>query len=613
MIYILPIIYFITICLGLGFSLMYLLKINIKNPIEKYIMMLGFGLGVFPILSILLNTIHIPLHWITFLVLSMIIPIIKCFSFKFNFKKIPLTDCIVYIFLFLIFFTHLFVYIEGSFKYPYLEDGDPWVHADVAQYVGDEMTYSLPSDSDDIIKYTDVFHYIEPYPPTFAVLNGIIYQINPDLKWNLKFFNSFIVSLGILFIFFFIFNLTKRRSSALLSAFLLAIIPCYLSHFIFATSLGVTLFFPAMYAFSKINQNKGYLFIASIISASIFVTQPITAGMFGIVLGLYWLVGVIIKRDLQLKQLSAIILSGILALLYYIPTFAKFTFNKFAEKLGFYMFSGEVKEAVSSGIIYTFKDYFFSPLSNKIDQAYGLGPVLLIILGIALLVPLFVKNNEEGKKWLWVSVIMVILTFIATQSNRFEYTFFPHRVWVFLALYSVVLISLTIPALLRAIPKKVRYGLWIFLVIGLVLSSGYPKYKVQTSQWPPDYGLFPPVQSEKGVYSPELMAYLWMEDNLEWGSQVWISCWNSDYFAAGSNMKSLTKDRQRRDYNLSEHTSQEIMDFAKEKKYDYIMFGTSCIEKRNYPFEQVQAILNEIGVEHKAVYVDQYGAFIFEV
>ena len=616
---ILTIIYFLVTCLGLGYTLLSLLKLKIEEKTERYVMMCGIGLGVFPILAILLNTVKIPLVWYLFLGFSLLIPFNNLLKFRFPKLHKPTfkVKYIFYIVLFVIFFAHLAVYLKGAFAYQYLENGDPWVHADVAQYVATEKTYSLPDNYQDMVEYTSVYHYIEPYPPGYAVLNGMLHQIDSDLKGVLKFFNALIISLGILFIYFFIYNLTQSRSHALFAAFLLAIVPCYLSHFIFAASLAVTLFFPAFYALTRIKDDKRWLYVAGIISASIIVTQPITAGIFGLFLGVYWLSGVIVYKNLQKYQLMAIILSGVLSAVYYIPTIMKFTLAKFAEKLGFFMFSVEHKVATSGGMIYTFKDYLLSPVANKIDQATGFGPFFLIALLLSVLFLLFIIiivkfRDKERNRWAILSLVMFGLTFLATQSNRFEYTFFPHRVWVYMAIFAVILIVLAIPSLFNTY-AKIKPWLWLILIIGLIATSALPKYQVQTSMWPPDYGLFQPVQGEMGVYSPELKAQLWMEDNLEWGSSVWIACWDNDAYAAGVNMQSLTMDRERRDYNLSEHTPEEVLEFAQRKDYDYIMFGVACLAKRGYPIETVQAILNYMVTVTNPVYSDQLGAFIFEV
>jgi len=70
---IMSIIYFFIVSFGFGYSLTFFLKKS-DNFIENLFMTLGFGLGVFPILGVILNVLHIPIYWPIFLFISLIIP-----------------------------------------------------------------------------------------------------------------------------------------------------------------------------------------------------------------------------------------------------------------------------------------------------------------------------------------------------------------------------------------------------------------------------------------------------------------------------------------------------------------------------------------------------------
>jgi len=60
---------------GLGYTATYYLK-NSQNFIEANIIRIGIGLGIIPILGVLLNLLGIPLDWAVFLILSVIFPVI---------------------------------------------------------------------------------------------------------------------------------------------------------------------------------------------------------------------------------------------------------------------------------------------------------------------------------------------------------------------------------------------------------------------------------------------------------------------------------------------------------------------------------------------------------
>src|SRR3989338_7084548 len=73
MINIITIVLFFIYLWGLGFTATYLVK-KPEHFWERQFLNLGIGLGIFPILAILLNFLHIPLDWKIFLLLSMAFP-----------------------------------------------------------------------------------------------------------------------------------------------------------------------------------------------------------------------------------------------------------------------------------------------------------------------------------------------------------------------------------------------------------------------------------------------------------------------------------------------------------------------------------------------------------
>ena len=66
---IITIILFFVYSWGLGFTATKFLK-NSENFLERNLMRIGIGLGIFIVLAALLNMLHIPLDWKIFLILS---------------------------------------------------------------------------------------------------------------------------------------------------------------------------------------------------------------------------------------------------------------------------------------------------------------------------------------------------------------------------------------------------------------------------------------------------------------------------------------------------------------------------------------------------------------
>src|SRR3989338_1326921 len=68
------IVLFLVYLLGLGFTSLYFLP-KPESRSERHLLYIMMGLGVFPILAIVLNFLHIPLDWKVFLGLSLIFPV----------------------------------------------------------------------------------------------------------------------------------------------------------------------------------------------------------------------------------------------------------------------------------------------------------------------------------------------------------------------------------------------------------------------------------------------------------------------------------------------------------------------------------------------------------
>ena len=319
---------------GLGFTGAYFLK-KPENALERNLMYLGVGLGILPILSILINLFRIPLDWKIFLILSIAFPLyilgkkiknkeLKLPSLKLKIKK----SNIALVFVILIALFSLHVYTKGAFSYPYLEDEDPWGHAVGVKYVALEKTAYDPVltgyENDEVLSYMD------PYPPSYDIILGILHQTSPDLTWTLKFFNALIISLGFIFFYLFAKLFMGSRNKALLATFILAAIPSYLSHFIWAHSLVITLFFPTMYAFEKIKEDKKWAVIAAISLGSIWVAQNLSQPLkLTSLIAIYFIVSCIVMRKFLKTEFYAIVAGGILSFAWWGAMINKYSFKGF--------------------------------------------------------------------------------------------------------------------------------------------------------------------------------------------------------------------------------------------------------------------------------------------
>jgi len=575
---------------GFGFSLTHYLIKKFDNKLEKHLMSLGIGLGLFPITAVTLNLLRIPLHWSVFLILALIVPLIVLSKSKIKISKPKITKTTINILIvILISIIFLGIYVKGANTYPYLEDDDPWLHAESTKYISLEKTAYEPSNYD--------LFYLDPYPPSFDILMGVLHQTNNSIMWTLKFFNVLIISLGIIFFYFFALQLSKNKNKAILSTFTIAVLPSFMSHFIWAQTLALVLFFPAFYALLKIKENKGWGVIALIIIASILVTQPSSAVIFGIMGFIYWISKLssnyFNNKKIFSKKNNLIffsLISGVLlSLLYWIPMFIRWGFEgtlqgiRFSKKL-----ISDATLDTSGGIIYGLKDFIIAPLQSKMDQPTGLGIFIFLILVFTILLLLINIKKVKKSTYLTTCLLWFIFTLIGIEGNAFSIKLFPHRFWVFFAIPVALLVGEGILTLSRSLKNKnVRYSLLSILFIGILWTSAYPKYVVETSNWP---------AGASWTSYDEINGYLWLK-TLPPDTKVFT--YNvHDHHIIGLDKYSCSWCKEVVDFreNILEKDIDELYTFLKKQEYKYLIISGMSFKYLGKEFgeEKTKEKINEI-------------------
>jgi len=577
---ILSIILFIAVTFGLGIGLIELLKLKFENAFEKFLMSFGFGLGFFPVLAVTFNLFHIPLHWIIFLALGLLGFALYFYKTKFKLPKIEikLTKSNLFILLAIIFAAVLFlVYLKGAFGYPYFEDDDPWGHAIGTTYIAEHKTYSRYTDRE--ITSENFFRtYMEPYPPSYDTLMGVLKQTNDSVMWTLKFFNVLIISLGIIFFYFFASLFSQSHRRAIWATFVIAMLPCFMSHFIWAQTLGLVLVFPAFYCFERIKEDKKWLVLGALISASIFISQPSTAVFFAIMFGIYWIVKMFTsysnKEGIFTKQNNLIAISCIsgvlLSMIYWIPTLIKYGLKFTLEGVGIVIgLFGAENVDTSGGVVYGIKDYLVAPLASKMDQPIGIGIVaFLILIGSILLLAINYKKLKTNY-YLLTIFIWFIFTFIGTEGNALPFKLFPHRFWAFMAIPVAFLVAEGIITLSNSLKNPfIKYPVLLVIIAGLLWTSGYPKYYVETSQWPP---------GATWSSGEELQGYMSLPNNLPKGTKIFNICSHEGKLLA-FDMYTPPYDVDLYWYELqiANKTLEDIYSTAKKHDFDYVVVDGYC-------------------------------------
>ena len=595
MISIITILLFFIYLWGLGFSLTYFVYLKSATKpefIERHIMNLGIGLGVFAILSIIINFFRIPLDWKIFLLLSIIIPLYACFKeFKSRgftlpiLPKLALTKNHLFVLgVLTIFSVSFYVYASGAFGYPYFEDEDPWGHSQGVKYVAlDKDAYDPIVDDSPQRGGNSVISFMDPYPPAYDIFLGVLHQTSPDLPWTMKFFNALIIALGFFFFYFFAYSFMHNKNKALLATLFLAVIPSYLTHFIWAHGMVITLIFPTLYVFNKISDddksvNWKWAIILAVMVAGIWVTQNLSQPIKITTMLLIYAIITSMMQGRFLKYHFAGIIGGmILSQFWWMAMVQRYSLKGFIGAwdpvlAGTNATTGAATEAVSgmsynvfdkaltllqsltnpggsSSRAYTFTDFFFAKSSNLINAPVGIGIVLSLLALFGLVYLLYKYRSSLVAKentWRLVALFWLVYTFWVVNGMTFPISIArdAFRSWFLLAIPVSLIAAEGAYVLINSFKKNklLQIGLILSIVIGVILTSGVQKYEVNTSIWPTSgsftntqepflYGeLFKqiPLNSKVFLYAPRdklVIGYggfscLWCEEVIEFRKDI---------------------------------------------------------------------------------------------
>ena len=574
---------FLFYCFGLGFTASFFLK-NSENFLERNLMRLGLGLALLPFLGVVLNIAKIPADWRLILALSLVFPIyylIKNFpNLKDKFTKIKLKKSDISIFVMLIIFVASFyVYGTGAFNYPYLEDDDSWGHAETVKYISVEKN---------VFNQEALYaRYTNPYPPTYNLILGILHQSNDSVFWTLKFFNALIVSLSVIFFYFFVKEFIGNRNKALFATFALASIPAFLSHFIWALALSVPMYFVTFYAVERIKYDKKWWLLSGLVMFTTLTSSPTHSAYFVFFFALYFITKAMLERKVLVYHALAGILGALLSFgLWWLPMFTRYGFLDTLKKMGISVDSGNTALSIAGTAdrVYSFSDFFFAQKQNMINNPIGIG-IFLSILGIVGIIFFFVRFRHLLKKenhWLVITLVWFLFTFYAVNAAQMPIKLSPFRAWMLLAIPVCILASegaFNLMGIAKKFGNYAKYGLLIILIIGIFFTSTQQKIAVNTATWPAG-AFWTYVQDETGrVFSPELEGYLWMKDNISPNANVFGFTINGPIIGMDQFICYWCEDIREFKRTGVEKSAEETHSFLQKKGYGYLIIGGNFAKK----------------------------------
>lgn len=407
---------FFAITFGLGYAATRIAKES-ENFLERNLMRIGIGLGAFIVLGLVFNIARAPLDYRIFLGIALLSAAfcayvaIKAGRFQFRLSKSDIFSIAMLV----LFATTFFMYHKGAFAYPYLEDDDSWGHALGVKYVAIEKT---------VFAENSGIRYIDPYPPGYDMVLGMMHQTNNSVYWTLKFFNALIASLSIIFFYFFAKAFTNSPKKALFSAFALFAIPSFLSHFIWAITITMPLFFVSFYSLEKIKDDKRWWIVSAVAIAATLATSPSHSTYFG----LFFIAYLAAKSLLEGRFLFYDFISGasgaaLSAILWWLPITIKHGIRNALSGIGANVntTTSIFDIAGTADRIYGLKDFFTAQKANMINNPIGVGIVLSLLVAISFIFLLFrhYKGIAQNKIKITLAFLIAITIMMLVLSHYY--------------------------------------------------------------------------------------------------------------------------------------------------------------------------------------------------
>lgn len=600
---ILSIIFFFILLFFLGFSLLYISKIHVSYDwFVRIILYLGTGLDALVFLIVIFDVVGIPLDYRLIGVLSLICPVYyfisegrhKLSQLPYSFSKNYIYYSIVCAATLLLFIT----YYHGAFAYPYLEDDDPWSHAVAVKYIAEEKTYAQEPEQ--------ISHYLEPYPPSFDAVLALVYQINGSVFSTLKIFNVLLIALGILFFFVVVMELFDIQTATAATVILVAL-PSYMSHFIWSHTLGIVLFFPALFAAYKGFSDKQWIIPAIIMIAAEMVAHPFVSVLFGVFFVVFLVVFLFQKQYQELKYGIIIGFFGVLlSFLYWGQQLIKHGLRAVL-----YSHTGGFAGVASTGLetaadlyinpAYMVWDLLIAPTVTKIDQPTGFG-VFAFLLAVCGFV--YIIFNYKEKNYAVIG-LWFLLTFIGLMAGHLPFSILTHRFWAYVSIPLAISAGIFVVFILKKIwSQKILFvSVCILFIAGIfgipyadafnTYTSWYPKYVVETAQWPPGIDW---------SSTQELEGYMWMHDNLK-NKKVFSFC-KEERYLIGFDIKTAFPNPETETWrkNIAAISVEEINSFVSE--YEYISLEYSCVKKGYLTEEQLNILANQLAQNFSVIFMN---------
>ena len=331
----------------------------------------------------------------------------------------------------------------------------------------------------------------------------------------------------------------------------------------------------------KASEDKRWLWWAIIAVCATFISNPLAIVYGGLFFATFW-AGMALYRIVNRGSLRdpalwrVFIICGIgvaAALLYWGSMYLVYGNDTLTSGLSLSIGNGKVSiDDTSGGIKYSFGDFWNAPQSSHIDQATGLGAAMVVLVICGVLLAMLKAREICKKEWIVISLVWLATSIVYIHGNRIapHLLIGAHRFWPWLSVTVVLIAGFAVMTLINSVKSwHAKSAIIIVVLVWIAFTAGYPKYVVQTSQWPPGVSW---------TAAEEISGYAAMRQTIPKNSRVFPMC-NFDRNVIGFGMRSDAWDPDVVSFRntIANATAEEIFSFLRQHEYAYVTLDATCI------------------------------------
>jgi hypothetical protein len=373
---------------------------------------------------------------------------------------------------------------------------------------------------------------------------------------------------------------------ALSSSFVLVALPAFSTRFIFSQSLSMLQMIVAFYLIARIIKGERNLAVyGGFILGALCVTHQTTAVVMGVLAGLWLAYDKYSSKKLNTAFVLCLVVGVLVALPWWGFEYMRYGWDKIKFQLNLEALSAKGLGLTDPQLrMYTVTDLI--NVGGVMDNMTGFGPFVVVLL---IIVVVSIIAYRDSPYEIWLAFVWLVFCMMALFSNWLPVSFIPSRMWPYTAIPVAILVGNAIYSTYKMEYSAIKNLTYLF-IIGIALTSMYPKMQFNSAQWP-----------SARFSSPEEYAMAGVLFNITSGAKVMDLCFYERVW--GLNLWDDPIDRDAIMFkNLGVNTSKygwdsegwlklasisdsrifggdlvEAHQFLKDKKYEYIIVGSRCM------------------------------------